>query len=633
MPDAPGELEPEGGASYTPGTPGGLVPEGGGAATPGDPGNLTPSTPAAPSAPPSISPETPPLPAQPENYARSNASNVSPYALQWREAIGADPLYSTAGGPPSVGTFSKGDSVATQTGEMWRCYEGGTPGFWVQVGNENKIQIGPGSQKKDWHGVVRYPGKIASSGLGIGAPNRMYAAPYPLDEDSAISSVRFEILAGSVDAGASLDVAIYDDHKGMPGKLLWSDNVAHTTGRKVLDVDPVVPGGRWLWITFTIRDTPTDAGSIAAIDYHPYELQGGVENYYISSAYNAVSLYANDVSEPLPVRYPKFIDHVLYDNKFPLVSFNLKANPNRTDPRRHEPDRVPVMLPLEGESACQEPCMHYFPDRAAGRRYVFWFSAGWSGGQTIVWADGPSPDGPWTRRGSFGVGGRGNVYAEGGIVYHYMSPNSGTPGGGIVCRYGATPEAIEACTPVTVLSGLQAETPNLSAPYQNTGIAKRGTGDYVMMFESIDSLDNPTVFQTGYATGDNPLGPFTAQEWPVTSLRQTITNSPAAGHVSAGQPIWDPVSELFRMYYHAGDYVNTPSEIFHATSPDCETWTVDPLWRVRREHPWEYDQVADPFYFKDPVSGKEYLFWDAIDNEAGRGCIMRSNPNKMTIEL
>jgi hypothetical protein len=68
MPDAPGELEPEGGASYTPGTPGGLVPEGGGAASPGDPGNLTPNTPASPSAPPSISPETPGLPADPQNY-------------------------------------------------------------------------------------------------------------------------------------------------------------------------------------------------------------------------------------------------------------------------------------------------------------------------------------------------------------------------------------------------------------------------------------------------------------------------------------------------------------------------------------------------------------------------------------
>lgn len=68
MPDAPGELEPEGSASYTPGTPGGLTPEGGGAATPGDPGNLTPNTPASPVAPPSISPETPGLPSDPQNY-------------------------------------------------------------------------------------------------------------------------------------------------------------------------------------------------------------------------------------------------------------------------------------------------------------------------------------------------------------------------------------------------------------------------------------------------------------------------------------------------------------------------------------------------------------------------------------
>jgi hypothetical protein len=89
MPDAPGELEPEGGASYTPGTPGGLEPEGGGAATPGDPGNLTPNTPASPGAPPSITPDTPAPPSNPELYARQDASNVSSYASQWRTAIGA----------------------------------------------------------------------------------------------------------------------------------------------------------------------------------------------------------------------------------------------------------------------------------------------------------------------------------------------------------------------------------------------------------------------------------------------------------------------------------------------------------------------------------------------------------------
>jgi hypothetical protein len=98
MPDAPGELEPEGSASYdpgtpgalapsagsaTPGTPGGLTPEGGGAASPGDPGNLTPNTPPSPVAPQGIQPSTPGTPVDPPPNIQPETPPSVPVGAQW----------------------------------------------------------------------------------------------------------------------------------------------------------------------------------------------------------------------------------------------------------------------------------------------------------------------------------------------------------------------------------------------------------------------------------------------------------------------------------------------------------------------------------------------------------------------
>lgn len=97
MPDSPGELVPEGGASYdpgtpgglepgagsyTPGTPGGLVPNGG-TATPADPGNLEPNTPASPSAPQPIVPSTPASPPDPPPSIQPETPPVPPTGAQW----------------------------------------------------------------------------------------------------------------------------------------------------------------------------------------------------------------------------------------------------------------------------------------------------------------------------------------------------------------------------------------------------------------------------------------------------------------------------------------------------------------------------------------------------------------------
>lgn len=149
MPDAPGELEPEGGASYSPGTPGGLVPEGGGAATPGDPGNLTPSTPSTPpDPPPAITPDTPAPPSNPDLYARKDASNVSATAGAWRTALGIAKITEVVG-PTAIRVVAEGDSNTVgydiETGEEWpsvlaeKSYFSGRSTFFNVAANGNTL--------------------------------------------------------------------------------------------------------------------------------------------------------------------------------------------------------------------------------------------------------------------------------------------------------------------------------------------------------------------------------------------------------------------------------------------------------------------------------------------------------------
>jgi hypothetical protein len=345
---------------------------------------------------------------------------------------------------------------------------------------------------------------------------------------------------------------------------------------------------------------------------------------------NAVGIKCENASAAsLPVRWPESPKLNRVIGNFPLVAFNFVSNSKRTKPDRFEPDRMPVLVPNGTDQAYQEPSCHYWPNQPADRRYTIHYSNGWDAGQRIEWVSAPTIDGPWTFRGFFGDGGRGNIYAENGIVYHYMGSNSGIPGAPVLCRFGTTPEEIAACTPVAAITGIQANNPGMNYPYANSQMIKRAANDYVMLWEGLDALSaSPTIWQSGWATGTSPQGPFTVQGWS-PSLIQTITQPPTIGHYSAGTIL--KVGSIYKMIYHAADYGNLPSEIFIATSIDLSNWTPDPLWVVRREHPREYDQVADPSLFIDPISGKVYLFWSSVENDTGSGCIMRSNPNKMDI--
>lgn len=549
--------------------------------------------------------------------------------------------YYTAAGPPTVGDHKVGDIALTASGESWTCVQAGSPGVW-NMPNQNAFSPkGHAPQKGDWAGIKNYPGIIGPEFNFIN--DRIYAVPYPLEENTAIGGFSFHVTEVSGSTTGVVRVAVYDDFQGFPGKLLGVTNPASagTTGTKDALFDDPIPGGRWVWIAFLLSDVPDVSPKFATLKWGPYQLQtGGVLPYY-SGEYDGSApwvYYFDHTGDDFPVRWPIYKNVMLAENEFPLLAIRYVSNSQSNDPRRYEPDRYPVILPLNNEieeNVCQEPCAAYSVNSDPSRRYVLWFSVGGidTSPQQICWADAPSVDGPWTRRGYFGTGGRGNVYEEDGVLYHYTSAsNDGTPGGPIVCRSGNTPEEVAAATPVNALAGVPASGPGstIGYPYQNTYVIKIGANDYRMFFESQDAITNPGIWASGMAQATAPQGPYTITHWPLDSIRQTIVPY-HAGMYAPGSVYWD--GSQYVLIYHGADSGNLPTEVFRATSDDLVNWTPDPLWLVRREHAYEYDQIADPFRFVDPETGKVYLFWSALDNTEGRffAAIMRSNPNKLVI--
>lgn len=124
------------------------------------------------------------------------------------------------------------------------------------------------------------------------------------------------------------------------------------------------------------------------------------------------------------------------------------------------------------------------------------------------------------------------------------------------------------------------------------------------------------------------------QLWPLHSLRQTVAaTGNAPGLTSAGH-VYRIDEDTWGIYYHGSDCGNLPTEIFHATTtnPLADEWVPDPVWVARREHPYEYDQLADSFYFESPT-GRNRVIWSATNNADDTlfGCIMTSNPEVMRL--
>ena len=89
----------------------------------------------------------------------------------------------TAGGSPLSGTFNLGDYVIDQTGKVWICKFGGSPGIWTQVGGLTKNVENYLNTNLDGYPVTMRP--VANpTGIGTGLLLSLNGLPVSLPGNS-----------------------------------------------------------------------------------------------------------------------------------------------------------------------------------------------------------------------------------------------------------------------------------------------------------------------------------------------------------------------------------------------------------------------------------------------------------------
>lgn len=235
----------------------------------------------------------------------------------------------------------------------------------------------------------------------------------------------------------------------------------------------------------------------------------------------------------------------------------------------------------------------------------------------LGYATATNPLGPWTKHGKIlgegaggeaGAVGHSNVYIEGttGYIYYPSALGGGT--------LKVATFAVSDPTTITLVGNVLAPA-GTALGIVNSSLIKRGTNDYVMLFES--SVSNPEQWRTGYATATSPTGTFTIGTFPLPTLQHSTG--------AYGGPCLTKEGSSYVNIYHACPIANTnvPTLIYRATSADLVTWTQDAGVMVRRVATVEHDQVADPSLAYSQ-NGSPYLFWSAMDNTAPAGHIMAS---------
>jgi len=267
------------------------------------------------------------------------------------------------------------------------------------------------------------------------------------------------------------------------------------------------------------------------------------------------------------------------------------------------------------ETAVQEPSPYY--DASTDTLWMF-YSGGWASPSLHLAscsgdAD-PSDSANWTKHGRVlgqGVGGvagpvvHSTVYVESGTVYVY-APDA-VNGGNLQC-YSCLLADLPA--PTWTLHGTVLAPSGSATGLVNASVVKAGAGDYRMMVES----STATQWQTGYATGTSPTGPFTMNTFPVTGLQ--------IGSGTFGGPWLDGAAGAWRLRYHASTTSNIPTSIYEATSTDLINWTRAPAPLIVRTNASEVDQVAD--YASATSTFGATAFWDGMDNPHSAGVILAS---------
>lgn len=517
-------------------------------------------------------------------------------------------------GPPASGYHKVGDFCNTYTGDIWTCICNGNPGIW-HTGSQDLPENELFTPPCNYAGTRVYPARFSGNRIWD-ANNRMILVTYPLSSRVAIDAILIKIEAAG-EAGSIIDVGIYEDNLGTPKKLLATGSVSvASVGNKTIDLSTPVGGGKWIWVGFLLRNAPSSRPWLAFADYSPYWPMDNNQSPYLNQ-YSSHALYF-DYTTGLPTRFFEGGNICSYfATHSPMFGMRFITPPG-LKPR--EPDRHLALGPsgedfAEDQNCLQEPNVYYDASRIADERYVMTYTSGW-GDSELAWATAPHPTGPWTKKGVFLAGalGKSSLHFEAGTLYVY------TPGASMYVQTGTAPDTLGdpvVCMAPAVIAN--------AGGYQNSNLLKRGTNDYVMFVECNWTGGGPAQWKTGKsASASSPLGPFVLNTFPILGLNRGLD-------VMVGGPCCTYIGGIYKLWYHRGETGNEPTEIYSATSTDMITWTESANPVVKRVSHWEIDQVADPHYFLDPVSGVGYLYWDALDNQLPRSVIMVSNPNKLPI--
>lgn len=253
------------------------------------------------------------------------------------------------------------------------------------------------------------------------------------------------------------------------------------------------------------------------------------------------------------------------------------------------------------------------------------YTGGWASA-AIGYAEATRAQGPWRKHtgpvignGAGGMSGptaHHSVYVEDDTIYCYYP--SHIDGGHLKVATAGAADPTTFTTRGTALT-MTATVTGIA----NSDLHRRGPGDYVLMFDS--RAPTGPMWQTGYATGPSPLGPFTVQAFPLRTLSRGDATS------IHGSPTLRRQGSTWVLYYHASPTGVLPTDIWRATSTDLVTWTPEVSALVRRTIPQEYDQVAD-LALVDSGPGPTFAFWDGMNNVTPAGVILLGVPRAVTVQ-
>lgn len=135
----------------------------------------------------------------------------------------------------------------------------------------------------------------------------------------------------------------------------------------------------------------------------------------------------------------------------------------------------------------------------------------------------------------------------------------------------------------------------------NTAVWNDGAR-WLMLYDSVPEAGG--LWKMHLAASSSPLGPFRQLGGPLEGLSVGgVTGAPSIRKV-------DGVYQLWYLASTATDWV-LPTDVYYAESTDLTHWTT-PRLVVKREQPWQVDQIADPSVVT--VNGVTRMWFSGLDN-------------------